>query len=250
MAEAADGAGIKIDPMKQFVIRPFFGGDEYVGPLTFTNSSFTMVVIVLLVAALVLFGTRRRDLVPGRLQTVVELLFEMVRSMIRSTAGEDGLRYFPYIFTVFTFVLFSNMFGLVPFSFTVTSHFAVTGALAIAVFVTVTMIGFWKHGIGFFKFFWPDSAPLALRPALCLIEVISYLIRPVSHAIRLGANMIAGHAMLKVFAAFVPAMGFFGFLPIAMLIGVTALEFLVSFLQAYVFAILTCIYLNDALHMH
>ena len=160
------------------------------------------------------------------------------------------MRYFPYVFTIFMFVLFSNLIGMVPFAFTVTSHFAVTAILAIAIFVTVTVIGFWKHGIRFLLFFWPQSAPLVLRPLLCLIELISYFVRPVSHSLRLGANMMAGHALLKVFAGFVPAMGIFGILPLAMLVGVTALEFLVAGLQAYVFAILTCVYLNDALHMH
>ena len=251
MAErAAESGGIHIDPMHQFEIYPLFNAGGEVGLLTFTNSTLFMWIVVAAIVLLVLAGTRGRAAVPTRWQSVVEMLFELVRNMIQNTAGDDGMRYFPYVFTIFTFVLFANLIGMVPFAFTVTSHFAVTGTLAIAIFVTVTAIGFWKHGLRFLHFFWPDNAPLALRPALCLIELISYFIRPVSHSIRLGANMIAGHAMLKVFAGFVPAMGFFGFLPIAMMVGVTALEFLVAFLQAYVFAILTCIYLNDALHMH
>lgn len=244
----ADAGGIHIDPMHQFEIYPAFEPGGTVGPLTFTNASFFMCVSVGAIMALLLLGTRGRALVPTRLQLVVELLFELVHSMIRQTAGEGGLRYFPYIFTIFTFVLFANLIGMVPYAFTVTSHFAVTATLALGIFITVTVIGFWKHRFSFLKLFWPTTAPLPLRPALCLIELISYFIRPVSHSIRLGANMIAGHAMLKVFAGFVPAMGALGFLPIAMMVGVTALEFLVSFLQAYVFAILTCIYLNDALH--
>ncbi len=251
MAErATDSGGIHIDPMHQFEIYPLFDADGEVGLFTFTNATLFMWISVAAVVVLMLVGTRGRAAVPTRWQSVVEMLVELVRNMIRNTAGDDGLRYFPYVFTIFTFVLFANMVGMVPFAFTITSHFVVTGALALTIFVTVTAIAFWKHGFGFLHFFWPDSAPLALRPALCLIELVSYFIRPVSHAIRLGANMIAGHAMLKVFAGFVPAMGFFGFLPVAMMVGVTALEFLVAFLQAYVFAILTCVYLNDALHMH
>ena len=251
MAEpASKSGGIHIDPMHQFEIYPAFDPAAEVGPLTFTNSALFMWVVVAAIMLLLLLGTRSRALVPTRTQSVVEILFELVRDMIRNTAGNEGLRYFPYIFTIFTFVLFANLIGMIPYAFSVTSHFSVTAALAVSIFVTVTVIGFWKHGLGFLKFFWPETAPLALRPALCLIELISYFIRPVSHSIRLGANMIAGHSMLKVFAGFVPAMGFFGFLPVAMMVGVTALEFLVAFLQAYVFAILTCIYLNDALHMH
>ena len=251
MAQPTDSSsGIQIDPMHQFEIHPAFESGGEVGLLTFTNASLYMWVVVAAIMLFLILGTRGRKLVPTRLQAAVEILFKMVNDMIHSTVGEGGLRYFPYIFTLFTFILFANLIGMVPFAFTVTSHFAVTATLALAVFVTVTCIGFWKHGLGFLKFFWPETAPLALRPALCLIELISYFIRPVSHSIRLGANMIAGHSMLKVFAGFVPAMGAFGVLPIAMMVGVTALEFLVAFLQAYVFAILTCIYLNDALHMH
>ena len=247
---ASPDSGIHIDPMHQFEVYPLFNRDGAIEPWTFTNASFFMVVVVVAIVAFLVLGTRGRTLVPTRMQSLVEMLFELVRNMIKSTAGQDGLAYFPYIFTIFTFVLFANLVGMVPYFFTVTSHFAVTGAFALVIFVTITAIGFQKHGIGFLKFFWPTTAPLALRPALCLIELISYFIRPVSHAIRLGANMIAGHAMLKVFAGFVPALGVLGVLPIAMMVGVTALEFLVAFLQAYVFAILTCIYLNDALHMH
>ena len=251
MAErAAESGGINIDPMHQFDIYPLFDAEGEVGLFTFTNSTLFMWIAVAAIMLLVLAGTRGRAAVPTRWQSVVEMLFEFIRDMIQSTAGDDGLRYFPYVFTIFMFVLFANLIGMIPFAFTVTSHFAVTAILAIAIFVTVTVIGFWKHGIRFLLFFWPQSAPLVLRPLLCLIELISYFVRPVSHSLRLGANMMAGHALLKVFAGFVPAMGIFGILPLAMLVGVTALEFLVAGLQAYVFAILTCVYLNDALHMH
>ena len=251
MAEsAADSGGIQIDPMHQFEIYPLFDSGGQVSLFTFTNSTLFMWIVVAAIVLLVMAGTRGRAAVPTRLQSVVEMLFEFVRDMIQSTVGDDGMRYFPYVFTIFMFVLFSNLIGMVPFAFTVTSHIAVTGTLALTIFITVTIIGFWKHGIRFLLFFWPQSAPLVLRPLLCLIELISYFVRPVSHSLRLGANMMAGHALLKVFAGFVPAMGFFGILPLTMLVGVTALEFLVAFLQAYVFAILTCVYLNDALHMH
>lgn len=253
-ATGGDSGGLYIDPMHQFEIYPFFDKTGVVGPFTFTNATlYTWIVVLVVIAVMALGGRAARGKtghVPTRMQMAIEWLLELVRNMILSTAGDAGLRYFPYIFTVFVFVLFANLIGMIPGTFTVTSHFAVTGAFAITIFVTVTAIGFWKHRLGFLKFFWPTTAPLPLRPALCLIELISYFIRPVSHSIRLGANMIAGHSMLKVFAAFVPAMGYFGFLPVAMMIGVTALEFLVAFLQAYVFAILTCIYLNDALNMH
>lgn len=250
MADQAPAeGGLKIDPMHQFDIYPVFGGGE-VGLFTFTNSSLFMGIVVAATMLLLMLGTRGRALIPTRVQSVVELLYELVQSMVRGTAGEAGMRYFPYIFTVFVFVLFANMVGMVPGAFTVTSHISITAAFALTIFITVTVIGFWKHGFRFLLNFWPSDAPLVLRPVVGLIEVISYFVRPVSHSIRLAANMLAGHAMLKVFAAFVPAMGVFGVLPLAMMVGVTALEFLVAFLQAYVFAILTCIYLNDALHTH
>lgn len=248
--KAPESSGLHIDPMHQFEIHPALDPTAPVGLLTFTNSSLFMWIVVAVVMLLLALGTRGRALIPTRVQSVVELLFELVQNMIRGTAGDAGLRYFPQIFTVFVFVLFANLVGMVPYAFTVTSHISVTAAFALVIFVTVTVIGFVKHGIGFLKFFWPADAPAVLRPVVCLIEVVSYFVRPVSHSIRLAANMLAGHAMLKVFAAFVPAMGAFGVLPLAMMVGVTALEFLVAFLQAYVFAILTCIYLNDALHMH
>ncbi|MEM8741678.1 MAG: F0F1 ATP synthase subunit A [Pseudomonadota bacterium] len=240
--------------MDQFIIKPLFGGDS-IGLVTITNSTLWMFVTVAAVAALTILATRRRALVPTRAQSVAELLYGFVRQMVEDVAGKGSMAYFPYIFTLFAFVLGCNILGMIPMSFTPTAHFAVTIPLALAVFITVTAIGFIKHGTGFFGFFWPTDAPLALRPVLAVIEVISYLVRPVSHSLRLGANMLAGHAVLKVFAglfAMVIAAGLgpLAVLPMGMMVGVTALEFLVAFIQAYVFAILTCVYLHDALHMH
>ncbi|MEM9048265.1 MAG: F0F1 ATP synthase subunit A [Pseudomonadota bacterium] len=240
--------------MDQFLIKPLFGGDT-VGLVTITNSTLWMFITVAAVAALTILGTRGRALVPTRTQSVAELLYGFVRRMVEDVAGKGSMAYFPYIFTLFAFVLGCNILGMIPMSFTPTAHFAVTVPLALAVFISVTVIGFVKHGVGFLGFFWPTDAPLALRPVLAIIEVISYLVRPVSHSLRLGANMLAGHAVLKVFAglfAMVIAAGLgpLAVLPMGMMIGVTALEFLVAFIQAYVFAILTCVYLHDALHMH
>ncbi|MEM1345840.1 MAG: F0F1 ATP synthase subunit A [Pseudomonadota bacterium] len=242
-----------IEPMSQFTIKPLFGGE--VGLLTITNSTLWMAIAVLAAAALTIGGTRGRGMVPGRLQSVAEMLYGFVRQTVQDVVGDEGMKYFPYIFTLFTFILFCNMLGMIPYSFTPTSHFAVTVVLALAVFISVTTIGFLKHGTHFFEFFWPADAPGWLRPILCIIEVISYLVRPVSHSIRLGANMLAGHAVLKVFAGLFSMMiaggvGVLAFLPMAGLIGITALEFLVAFIQAYVFMVLTCVYLKDALHMH
>ncbi|MEM1382501.1 MAG: F0F1 ATP synthase subunit A [Pseudomonadota bacterium] len=240
--------------MDQFEIKPLFGGHE-LGLLTITNSTLWMALAVGAVAALTIWGTRGRALVPDRVQSMAEMLYGFIRQMVEEVAGEGGIKYFPYIFTLFCFILFCNLLGMIPGSFTPTSHFAVTGVLAIAVFVTVTAVGFIKHGTGFFGFFWPTNAPVALRPVLCLIEVISYFVRPLSHSIRLGANMLAGHAVLKVFAGLfamilAAGLGPLAVLPMAAMVGVTALEFLVAAIQAYVFTILTCVYLHDALHMH
>lgn len=248
VAEAKAEGGVYIDPMGQFNLVPFFG-DE-VGLLSFTNSTLWMVFVVAAASALFVFGSQGRALVPTRLQSVTEMIYEFIRGLVKDTAGSEGLKYFPYIFTLFAFVAFSNVLGLLPYSFTVTSHFAVTVVLALMVFVTVTVIGFMKHGVGFIQFFIPHDAPGWLKPPLFVIELISYFVRPVSHSIRLGANMLAGHAVMKVFAGFVAAMGVGGVLPLGLMIGIYGLEVLVALIQAYIFTILTCIYLNDALHMH
>lgn len=243
--------GLGIDPMHQFEIQRLIKLDIFGIDASFTNSSLWMVIAVAVITALTVWGMSGRALVPGRLQSVAELSYEFVANMVRENVGTAGQAYFPFIFTLFMFVLASNMLGMVPYSFTVTSHIIVTFALAIIVFLGVTVIGFIRHGAGFLKFFVPSGVPVALLPLLVVIEVISYLTRPVSLSVRLFANMMAGHTMLKVFAGFVIGLGVIGgWAPLAFMVAFTGLELLVAFLQAYVFAILTCIYLNDALHMH
>lgn len=251
MAKDEGGGGIAIDPMGQFEIHAFFAelGDK-IGPFSFTNSSLWMVIILIAASLLFVVGASGRAIVPTRLQSITEVLYDFVRGMVRDNAGEEGLKYFPIIFTLFIFVLFANVLGLIPHSFTVTSHLAVTATLALAVFIGVTAIGFIKHGAHFFSFFVPKDCPPVLLILLVPIEIISYFVRPVSHSIRLGANMLAGHAVLKVFAGFVAPLFVAGILPLLMIVAIFGLEVLVAVVQAYIFTILTCIYLNDALHMH
>ena len=214
-----------------------------------------MMIAVAGITLLLLGPTRGRALVPGRLQSVAEMSYEFVADTLRNTAGQEGMRFFPFVFTIFMFVLFVNLMGLLPLAFTVTSHIIVTAALALLVFTTVLVFGFWNHGLRFFKLFVPTGVPIYILPLIVLIEVMSFLSRPVSHSVRLFANMLAGHITLKVFGSFVTmlgAVGLFGWvgaaLPLIMIVALTALELLVAFLQAYVFAILTCIYLNDSIH--
>lgn len=241
--------------MDQFIVQPLFGG-ETVSMMTPTNVTLWMAITVLCVAALFVFGTRGRAIIPSRVQSVAELAYGFVHKMVEDVAGKDALKFFPYIFTLFCFIVFSNFLGLLPKAFTTTSHIAVTAVMAIAVFLTVTIVGFVKNGAGFLGLFWVSSAPLALRPVLALIEVISYFVRPVSHSIRLAGNMMAGHAVIKVFAAFAPLVLFSGIglavtpLSIVAITAMYGLEILVAFIQAYVFTILTCVYLKDALHPH
>lgn len=240
--------------MDQFQVRPLFGDGE-VGLLTITNATLWMALSILAITLLFVVGTRGRAIVPSRTQSVAELAYGFVHKMVEDVAGRDALKFFPYIFTLFLFILFSNFLGLLPKAFTPTSHIAVTAVLAMAVFLTVTVVGFVKNGTHFLGLFWVSSAPLALRPVLAVIEVISYFVRPVSHSIRLAGNMTAGHAVIKVFAAFAPVILISGAVGIAVtplsIIAISlmyGLEILVSFIQAYVFAILTCVYLKDALH--
>ncbi|UPH72761.1 F0F1 ATP synthase subunit A [Abyssibius alkaniclasticus] len=233
--------------MEQFVIKPLFGGDT-LNFYTPTNQTLWLGIAVLAIFALLVLGVRGRALVPSRSQSVAEMMYGFVRKMVEDITGKQGLAYFPYIMTLFMFILMSNLLGLLPYSFTTTSHIAVTGTLALMVFLAVTVIGFAKHGIGFLKLFWVMSAPWWIRPILAIIEVISFFVRPASHSIRLAGNMMAGHAVIKVFAGFAYAMGLGAVVPIFAITAVFGLELLVSALQAYVFAILTCVYLNDALH--
>jgi F-type H+-transporting ATPase subunit a len=244
------------DPIHQFeIIKLFPVGKIGVHDIHFTNSALFMVIAVALTALLLLGTTTGRRLVPGRLQSLAELSYEFVENTIRSTAGEEGMKFFPLVFSLFMFILIANVVGLIPYTFTVTSHIIITASLALLVFFTVIIYGFWKNGLRFFKLFVPSGIPIYILPLIVFIEVLSFLSRPISHSVRLFANMLAGHITLKVFAGFVTMLGGFGILgwigatlPLALTVALTALELLVAFLQAYVFTILTCIYINDAIH--
>jgi F-type H+-transporting ATPase subunit a len=247
---------MKIDPIHQFQIHnliPLFSIGRH--QIYFTNSALFMLIIVLLASALLIGATSSRALVPGRLQSVAEISYEFVANMLRTSAGTEGMKFFPFVFTLFMFVLVANLIGLIPYSFTVTSQLIITASLAILVFLIVVGYGFWRNGLHFLGLFVPKGVPIYILPAIVVIEVLSFLSRPVSHSVRLFANMLAGHITLQVFAGFIimiagfGVIGWFGAaLPLILVIMLTALEFLVAFLQAYVFAILTCIYLNDAIH--
>ncbi len=245
-----------IDPIEQFNIEKIFtighiGNQE----IAFTKSSAYMFGTVALISLLMIGGVAGRQLVPGRFQSMAELSYEFVANTVRSTAGREGMKFFPFVFSIFMLVAVSNIVGIIPYAFTISSHIIVTAALALLVFITVLVYGFYKNGLKFFKLFVPSGVPIVILPLVVAIEVISFLSRPVSHSVRLFANMLAGHITLKVFASFITMLGAFGFagwlgaiLPLALVVALTALELLVAFLQAYVFAILTCIYLNDAIH--
>lgn len=238
-------------PMHQFEIKRLIPLELFGYDVSFTNASLFMVIALLLIPLFYLVAMNRRALVPGRLQSTAELSYEFIANMVRDIVGEGGMKYFPWVFTIFMFILVLNLLGLVPYSFTVTSHIIVTFALAAMVWLIITAIGFMNHGIGFLKLFVPDGVPWWLMPIIVVIEVISYLIRPISHSVRLFANMMAGHAMLKVFAGFVIGLGLLGgWAPLVFLVGFTGLELVVAFLQAFIFTVLTCIYLNDAVNMH
>jgi F-type H+-transporting ATPase subunit a len=247
---------VMADPIHQFQVINYFSlGKVGSVDLSFTNSALYMGIAVGLTAALMLGATAGRQLVPGRMQSIAELAYEFVADTIRNTIGEGGMQFFPLVFSLFMFILISNVVGLIPYNFTVASHIIVTAALALLVFVTVLVYGFWKNGLHFFNLFVPKGIPIYIMPLIVFIEVLSFLSRPISHSVRLFANMLAGHITLKVFAGFVTMLGGLGFvgwlgatLPLALTVAMTALELLVAFLQAYVFTILTCIYLNDALH--
>jgi F-type H+-transporting ATPase subunit a len=245
-----------IDPIEQFHIEKIFtighiGNQE----IAFTNSSAYMFGSVALISLLMIGGVAGKQLVPGRIQSIAEITYEFVASTIRSNAGAEGMKFFPLVFSIFMFICISNIVGIIPYAFTVSSHIIVTAALALLVFLTVMIYGFYKNGLKFLKIFVPSGVPIYILPLVVFIEVFSFFLRPISHSVRLFANMLAGHIALKVFASFIPVLagigiaGYFGaVLPFGMVIALTALELLVAFLQAYVFAILTVIYLNDALH--
>lgn len=241
--------GQSIDALSQFALTPVVAG--------FTNANLYMLVAGAGISALMLVGMAPRARVPGRLQSLAELSYEFVYGLVRDQIGHEGKKFFPFVFTLFMFILFGNMLGMLPYAFTFTSHIAVTFTLALVVFVLVTAVALAIHGLHFFSYFFPEGAPKALAPLIIPIEVISYLSRVVSLSVRLFANMVAGHVMLKVFATFVVMMGSAGVLgllgsvaPLAINVALVGFEFLVAFLQAYVFAVLTCIYLHDAVHLH
>ena len=240
------------NPMHQFEVYRIGPEIKFgVVNLSFTNASLFMTISAVTILLLLFFGTRKKLLVPSKMQLVVEMSYTFIAKMINDTAGSNAKPFFPFIFTLFMFVLFCNMIGMLPYSFTVTSHIIVTFMLAALVFIGVTIIGFMKHGIKYLELFVPRGVPIVLLPLIVVIEIISYLSRPVSLSVRLFANMMAGHTMLKVFGGFVISLGLLGgWLPLGFSVALTGLEILVAFLQAYVFAILTCIYLNDALNLH
>ena len=245
-----------MDPIHQFEITNFFvfghiGGVE----LAFTKSALFMLISLAIIALLMLGATSSRAMVPGRLQGVAEMSYEFVANTLQSAAGPEGMKFFPLVFSLFMFILTVNIIGLIPYTFAVTAQIIITVSLALLVFLTVIVYGLWKNGLRFFKLFMPSGAPWYILPLLIPIEILSFLTRPVSHSLRLFANILAGHITLKVFAGFVAMLSAFGvlgwigaILPFGMTVALTALELLVGFLQAYVFAILTCIYLNDAIH--
>jgi F-type H+-transporting ATPase subunit a len=249
-------AADRVDPIHQFGINPIFDLGTIGGVhLAFTNSALFMAVAVILISALLIMGTSSRAVVPGRIQSLAEISYEFVANMLRESAGKEGMKFFPFVFSLFMFVLFLNILGLFPYFFTVTSHIVITGALAVTVILTVIIYGFYRNGLKFFGLFVPPGVPAFLLPLVVAIEVLSFLSRPLSLSVRLFANMLAGHITLKVFASFIVMLSAFGFvgwvgaiIPFTMTVALTALEVLVAFLQAYVFAILTSLYLNDAIH--
>jgi len=245
-----------MDPIHQFQIQNLItfghiGGHE----IAFTNSALFMLIAIAVIAALTIGATSSRALVPGRMQSVAEMSYEFIADTLRSSAGSEGMKFFPLVFSLFMFILVVNVIGLIPYTFTVTSHIIITASLALLVFVTVIVYGISKHGLHFLNLFVPSGVPRALLLIVTPIELLSFLSRPISHSVRLFANMLAGHITLKVFGGFVVMLGSLGFLgsigailPLGLTVALTALELLVAFLQAYVFAILTCIYINDAIH--
>jgi len=241
---------LELRPLEQFKIEPLI--PIHIGGLdvSYTNASLFMTIAVVLITALLVLGTKRGALVPGRWQSVAEMSYEFVADMVDTNSGQGAEPFFPFIFTLFMFVLFANFLGLIPYSYTVTSQIIVTFALAATVFIGVTFVGFAKHGLHFLRFFVPEGVPIVLLFLLVPIELLSYCIRPFTLAIRLFANMLAGHTMLAIFGGFAASVGLAAIFPVLLDVAIYALEVLVAALQAYVFAILTALYLRDALHMH
>lgn len=238
-------------PLSQFEIKPLVEIQAGAIDLSFTNASLFMIIAVGLVSSLMLVTTRGNTLVPNRWQALGEMLYEFVANMLKDNVGTQGRQFFPLVFSIFTFILLGNLLGMLPYSFTVTSHIIVTFALAAIVFLTVTIMGFMKHGLHFLSLFLPKGTPMWMAPLMIFIELFAYLARPISLSVRLAANMLAGHTMLKVIAGFVVPLGVIGgILPVAFLVVLTGFEVFVAVLQAYIFAVLTCVYLNDAIHLH
>lgn len=256
MATEEQAGGLVIDPMHQFIVTKLFCEDDLATHVNecskniawydITNVTLWMAIAVLCVIGLMVVGSSGRAIVPSRLQSVAELFYGFIHNMVEEVSGHEGAKFFPYVMTLFLFVFLSNMLGLLPMSFTTTSHIAVTATLALLVFLTVTIVGFVRKGPAFLAMFWVSSAPLPLRPILAVIELISYFVRPLSHSIRLGGNLMAGHAVIKVFAGFAGVLGVASVVPIAAIAAIYGLEVLVAAVQAYVFTILTCVYLRDA----
>ena len=246
--DAKSEGGLVFHPLDQFIVQPLFG-DGPVGLFTITNSTLWMVITVLAIVALFVLGSKGRAIVPSRVQSMAELLYSFVYKMVEDVTGKDGVKYFPYIFTLFVFILFANYLALIPMSYSPTSMIAVTAILGFGVFIAVTVLGFVLNGASFLGMFWMKDAPAILRPIIAVIEVISYFVRPISHSIRLAGNVMAGHAVIKVFAGFA-ALTLVSPVAIVGIVAIYGLEVLVCGIQAYVFTILTCVYLKDALHPH
>lgn len=245
-AHGAEEGGLVFHPMDQFIVKPLFGD----GPIAFyslTNVTLWLAIAIAVIFGLLVLGSSKRAIVPTRMQSIAELSYGFIYKMVEDICGKDGVKFFPYIMTLFMFIVTANFLGLIPTAFTTTSHFAVTMVLALAVFIGVTVLGFVLNGTKFLGLFWVSSAPLGLRPILAVIELISYFVRPVSHSIRLAGNVMAGHAVIKVFAGFA-AVALISPVSILAITAMYGLEVLVAFIQAYVFTILTCVYLSDALH--
>ena len=238
------------DPIHQFEIKKIIPIEINNIDLSFTNSSLFMMLTVLFISIFLISSIKKKKIIPTRLQSVSEIFYEFIANMINDNIGNKGQKFFPLIFTLFTFILFGNLLGLLPYSFTFTSHIIVTFVMAMFIFLFVTLIGIMMHGFKFFGLFVPKGVPMAMLPLMVPIEIISYLSRPVSLSIRLFANMMAGHTMLKIFAGFIVPLGIFGIAPLMVDVALTALEVLIAFLQAYVFTILTCLYLNEAINLH
>ncbi len=239
-----------IDPLHQFVVSPLVKLKLFGLDLSFTNSSFAVLIAVCLIFLLFACGLKKDGMIPNRLQAFIEMIYGLISEMITGNAGTAGLKYFPFVASIFFFVLLGNLLGMVPYMFTFTSHIIVTFTLAMIVFLFVTILGIFLHGFHFFSLFMPKGVSIFLAPILVPVEMISYLARPVSLSVRLFANMLAGHIMMKVFAGFVVMMGVAGIAPMAVNVILTALEIIISMLQAYIFTVLTCVYLNDAVNLH